>query len=60
MKINWHVEIETCELLEKTLSELVDGLFPQYDVSEEEKQFVRNTCKTIEDTLKRACTVTKV
>ena len=36
-KINWHVEIETLELIEKTLSELVTDIFSKCEASEEEK-----------------------
>ena len=37
MKINWHVEIERLELVEKTLVELVNDIFSQCEASEEEK-----------------------
>mmetsp|Transcript_32157 Transcript_32157/g.49180 ORF Transcript_32157/g.49180 Transcript_32157/m.49180 type:complete len:123 (-) Transcript_32157:31-399(-) len=57
MKINWHVELETCELVERTLLELVNDIFSAGEATEEEKQFVRNTAKTIADTLKRECKV---
>ena len=36
-KINWHVEIETLELIEKTLSELVTDIFSKCEASDEEK-----------------------
>lgn len=59
MRINWHVEIETCELLEKTIGELCSDIFKICPGTTEEKQFVNNTIKTIEDCLKRECTVPK-
>ena len=37
MKINWNVEIETCELVERTLAELVNDIFTKADPSEEER-----------------------
>ena len=36
MKINWHVEIETCELIERAIGELVDQIFSQQTPSDEE------------------------
>ena len=52
-KINWSVDIETCELIEKAMQELVDEIFSKMPANTEEKQFVRNTIKTIEGTLHR-------
>ena len=37
MGINWHVEIETCELVERTLIELVNDIFSKSPADEEEK-----------------------
>lgn len=37
MKINWHVEIETMELVEKTLTELVLEVFSKCQATDEEK-----------------------
>lgn len=56
-KINWSVDIETCEKIEKSMKELVDEIFSKVPADTEEKQFVRNTIKTIEDTLKRESVV---
>lgn len=60
MKINWHVEIETLELVESTLVELVNDIFSKCEASEEEKQFVRITSKAIEDGLKRESKVPEI
>lgn len=57
MKINWNVEIEVCELLEKTLIELVNDVFCNCPGTNEEKQFVNITSKAISDTLKRESNV---
>lgn len=51
--INWSVHVESCELIEKALKEMVDDIFSKVPANTEEKQFLRNTIKTIEDTLKR-------
>ena len=37
MGINWHVEIETCELVERTLIELVNDIFSNCPADDEEK-----------------------
>ena len=37
MGINWHVEIETCELVERTLIELVNDIFSKCPADDEEK-----------------------
>lgn len=37
MRINWHVEIEVLELVERTLVELVNDIFSKCEASEEEK-----------------------
>lgn len=37
MGINWNVEIETCELVERTLIELVNDIFSKGEPSDEEK-----------------------
>jgi len=55
MKINWSVEIEVCELLEKTLNELIVEVLPKCPATEEERQFITITAKAIADTLKRPC-----
>ena len=60
MGINWHVEIETCELVERTLIELVNDIFSNCPADDEEKQFVRNTSKTIAETLHRESKVPQV
>lgn len=57
MKINWQVEIETCELVERTIGELVDDIFQKCTPSDEERQFVAVTAKTIADCLQRPCKV---
>lgn len=36
MDINWHVNIEKCQQVEKTLGELVDNIFKEISPSEEE------------------------
>jgi len=43
MRVGWHNDIETCELVEKTLHELIGQIFTASPPSEEEKQFVRVT-----------------
>merc|ERR1719263_2727903 len=48
MKINWQVDLELCETVERTLGELVDDIFTKCAPSDEEKQFVDNTAKIIE------------
>ena len=53
LKINWQVEIAQCELVERTLCELVDDIFSKGQATEEERQFVRITSQAIADTLKR-------
>jgi len=53
MGINWNAEIETCELIERTLIELVNDIYSKCQPSDEEKQFVRNTSKTVAETLHR-------
>ena len=55
MKISWNVDIETCELVERTLGELINDFFSKCPPSEEEKSFVRNTAMIIEQTLHRPC-----
>jgi len=55
MKINWNVDIETCELVERTLGELINDFFSKCLPSEEEKSFVRNTAMIIEKCLHRPC-----
>jgi hypothetical protein len=60
MKINWHVEIETMEIVERTLAELVKDIYSLSPPRAEEKQFVSITCKAIEDGLKRKCTVPEI
>lgn len=60
MEINWHVDIEKCKVIEKVLSEMVDEIFTEIPPSEEEKQFVRNACKTIKESLRRECTVKEI
>ena len=57
MKINWYVEIEVCELVERTLAELVNDIYSKCPPSDEEKQFVKITKKTIEETLHREAKV---
>ena len=51
-KINWHVEIETCELVERAVCELMK-ILEAHGMSNEERAFVKTTAMTIEDTLKR-------
>ena len=51
MKIHWFDDIETCELVERGLAELVDEQFPKSAATDEEKQFVRNTAKIIAHTI---------
>ena len=60
MEINWHVDIEKCKCIEKVLAELVDEVFNEVEPTEEEKQFVRNTCKTIKESLQRECEVREI
>lgn len=59
MKINWEVEVETCELVEKTLGELVDDIFPKLEggPSDAHKIYVNNTAMVIAKTLQRECKV---
>lgn len=57
MNINWEVDIDKCKAVEKALGELVGHVFENIAASEEEKQFVRNTAKTIAQTLQRECSV---
>ena len=53
MKINWNVEVEACELVERTVIEMIRDIYSKSPATEEDKQFVRNTKKTIEETLHR-------
>ena len=57
MKINWHVDLELCETVERALGELVNDIFSKCTPSDEEKQFVENTAKVIATNLHRPCTV---
>ena len=59
MKINWHVELDTCEYLEAVLKELVTDVFSKCPGTTEEKQFVNVTVKAIEDCLKRESSLAK-
>lgn len=36
MKINWHVELETCELIETSIGEMVERIFPLCPATTEE------------------------
>ena len=58
MNIQWQIDLETCEQVERALGELVDHIFANDPATEEEKQFVRNTAKTISESLQRDCKVT--
>lgn len=51
-KINWQVEIQTCETLERALIELVK-IFEQSSASSEERAFVKTTAIAIQECLKR-------
>ena len=51
-KINWHVELGTCELVERAVCELVK-ILDANGMSNEERAFVKTTAMTIENTLKR-------
>lgn len=51
-KINWHVELETCELVERAVCELVK-ILDSHGMSNEERAFVKTTAMTVENTLKR-------
>lgn len=57
MKINWHVEIDTCKLLEKSLQELCNDIYEICEPSTEDQKFVNVTAKAIADCLKRECDV---
>ena len=60
MDIGWNVDLEKCKSIEKVLGELVDDIFKEKTPSEEEKQFVRNACKSISESLQRDCTVKEI
>ena len=51
-KINWNVEIQQCELVERALCELV-GIFETTKMTDGEKQFIKTTAMTVEETLHR-------
>jgi len=57
MKINWQVDLELCETVERALGELVNDIFSKCTPSDEEQQFVGNTAKVIESSLHRPCKV---
>lgn len=59
MKINWEVETELCENVEKALGELVDNIFPKLEggPTEAHKIYVTNTAMVIKKTLQRECKV---
>ena len=47
MHINWQTDIATCELVEKTLGELISEVYSTIKASEEEKDYIRTTALTI-------------
>ena len=57
MRIGWESDIETNEIIEKSLGELIEFYGRKETITDSEKQFVINTIKVIEGTLKRECKV---
>ena len=51
-KINWNVQIERCELVERAICELV-GILETTGMNNEDRAFIKTTAMTVEDTLQR-------
>ena len=58
-RIGWEHDKQTCELVEKTLAELVDDIFSKIEggPSDGHKIYVNNTAAVIAKTLQRECKV---
>lgn len=57
MHIGWQTDIATCELVEKTLGELISEVFCTIDPSEAEKDYIKNTALTITQGTQRPCII---
>ena len=51
-KINWHAELETCELVERAVCELVK-ILETAGMTNEDRAFIKTTAMTVEETLQR-------
>lgn len=53
MKINWHVELDQCKLVERAVCDLVELLGNTSEMTKEERAFIKTTAMTVEEGLQR-------
>ena len=53
MRINWHVELSQCKLVERAICDLVELLGDSAEMTKEEKAFIKTTAMTVEEGLQR-------